>query len=110
MDSINNVQPDGAPEQDTKRVMSDMDVGEEDAIRKVEAANTPDQTAQNGVKNVEAVTLTWKKKSLACAFVWYVRSLIFPLSRHRVILNIFPILEYRRAKHQHPLSLSKTSC
>jgi hypothetical protein len=91
MDSISNAQPDGATDQDTKRVMSDMDVGEEDAIRKVEAANTPDQTAQNGVKNVEAVTLTWTKKSLACAFAWYVRSLIFLLSSHLVISNIFPI-------------------
>ncbi|KAF3041919.1 hypothetical protein E8E12_007317 [Didymella heteroderae] len=51
-----------------KRDMSTFDVDEDEAIRKVEAATTVDPTAQQGIKNVEAVTLTWTKTSLACAF------------------------------------------
>lgn len=69
MDSISAQQSD-AIGQEPKREMSSVDVDEEEAIRKVEAANTPDQAAQSGVRNVEAVTLTWTKTSLACAFVW----------------------------------------
>jgi hypothetical protein len=51
---------------------SDIDIGEDEAIRKVEGANRPDLNAQSGVQKVEAVTLAWTKTSLACAFVWYV--------------------------------------
>lgn len=69
MDSI-NAQQDDTIGQEPKREMSNVDVDEEEAIRKVEAANTPDPGAQSGVRNVEAVTLTWTKTSLACAFVW----------------------------------------
>lgn len=71
MDAISAQQND-AIGQEPKREMSAVDVDEEEAIRKVEAANTPDQAAQSGVRNVEAVTLTWSKTSLACAFVWSV--------------------------------------
>ena len=53
-----------------KREMSTFDVDEDEAIRKVEAATTVDPSAQQGIKNVEAVTLTWTKTSLACAFAW----------------------------------------
>lgn len=69
MDAIHAQQNDNIG-QEPKREMSNVDVDEEEAIRKVEAANTPDQSAQSGVRNVEAVTLTWTKTSLACAFVW----------------------------------------
>jgi hypothetical protein len=72
MDAIGSVRQNASAEQEAKRQISDMDIGEDEAIRKVEAANTPDQAAQSGVRNVEAVTLTWTKTSLACAFVWYV--------------------------------------
>jgi hypothetical protein len=72
MDAIGSVRQNASAEQEAKRQMSNLDIGEDEAIRKVEAANTPDQAAQNGVRNVEAVTLTWTKTSLACAFVWYV--------------------------------------
>jgi hypothetical protein len=70
MDSIGNAHNHDTIGQGPKREISDVDVGEEEAIRKVEAANTPDHAAQSGVRNVEAVTLTWTKTSLACAFVW----------------------------------------
>lgn len=70
MELIGNAQNDGTIGQEQKRAMSNVDVGEEEAIRKVEAANTPDHAAQSGVRNVEAVTLTWTKTSLTCAFIW----------------------------------------
>ena len=53
-----------------KRAMSALDVDEDEAIRKVEAATTVDLNAQQGIQNVEAITLTWTKTSLACAFAW----------------------------------------
>jgi hypothetical protein len=53
-----------------KRELSTFDVDEDEAIRKVKAATTVDPGAQQGIKNVEAVTLTWTKTSLACAFAW----------------------------------------
>ena len=53
-----------------KREISTIDVDDDEAIRKVEAATTVDPNAQQGVKNVEAITLTWTKTSLACAFAW----------------------------------------
>lgn len=70
MDPISTAQ--GATEisHEPKREMSTFDVDEDDAIRKVEAATTVDLNAQQGIKNVEAVTLTWTKTSLACAFAW----------------------------------------
>jgi hypothetical protein len=80
MDPIHHVQQDVSADQEAKRGMSNMDIGEEEAIHKVEAANTPNQAAQSGVRNVEAVTLTWTKTSLVCAFVWYVNN----LSKHRL--------------------------
>jgi hypothetical protein len=46
------------------------DAHEEDAVRKVTEMTGPSKDAQNGVRNVEAVTLTWTKSSLAFAFVW----------------------------------------
>lgn len=58
------IQPDQAVEVDV----------EDDAVRKVEEATTPSKDAQQGVQNVEAVTLTWTKTSLALAFAWYVSS------------------------------------
>ena len=73
MESVSQAQANYAIGEEPKRDMSAVDIDEEEAIRKVEAANTPDLGAQSGVRNVEAVTLTWTKKSLACAFVWYVR-------------------------------------
>jgi hypothetical protein len=73
MQPVSQAQASDTIGQETKRDMSAIDIDEEEAIRKVEAANTPDLSAQSGVRNVEAVTLTWTKKSLACAFVWYVR-------------------------------------
>ncbi len=53
-----------------KRELSTFDVDEDEAIRKVEAATTVDPNAQHGIMDVEAVTLTWTKTSLACAFAW----------------------------------------
>ena len=32
----------------------------------------PSEDAQRGVRDVEAVPLTWSKKTLAAVFVWYV--------------------------------------
>jgi hypothetical protein len=70
MDSIATVQPGTEPTHDKN--INEIGVDEEDAIRKVEEANMPSQSAQEGVREVEAVTLAWTKTSLACAFVWYV--------------------------------------
>jgi hypothetical protein len=70
MDSIATVQPGTEPTRDKN--IHEIDVDEEDAIRKVEEANMPSQSAQEGVREVEAVTLAWTRTSLACAFVWYV--------------------------------------
>jgi hypothetical protein len=72
MDSITISHHNAQLNQEPKRDMSTMDVGEEEAIRKVEAATTPNLDAQSGVRNVEAVTLTWTKTSLVCAFAWFV--------------------------------------
>jgi hypothetical protein len=73
MDSIAAAQPATLLAQDPEKIRTN-DVDEEDAVRKVEAATTPDHNAQKGVRNVEAVTLAWTKTSLACAFVWLVQS------------------------------------
>ena len=35
----------------------------------------PLEEAQEGVRSVEAITLTWTKQSLALAFIWYVNLL-----------------------------------
>ena len=48
------------------------DIDEDDAVRKVEEANTPSKDAQDGVRELEAVTLTWTKTSLVAAFIWQV--------------------------------------
>lgn len=80
MDSI-NTQHNATNSQDVNREMSIVDISEEEAIRKVEIATTPDNNAQSGVKEVEAVTLAWTKTSLTCAFVWYV---------HPKVLTPFP--------------------
>jgi hypothetical protein len=45
MDAIGSVRQNASAEQEAKRQMSDLDIGEDEAIRKVEAANTPDQAA-----------------------------------------------------------------
>jgi hypothetical protein len=68
--SINTAQDNTEISHEPKRDMSTFDVDEDDAIRKVEAATTVDPNAQQGIQNVEAVTLTWTKTSLACAFAW----------------------------------------
>lgn len=70
MDSIAAVQPGTEPTR--QKSIDNIDVDEEDAIRKVEEANMPSVSAQEGVREVEAVTLAWTKTSLACAFLWYV--------------------------------------
>jgi len=67
----------------------------------------PVEEAQEGVRNVEAITLTWTKQSLALAFIWYVNLLwlesiakkrqhVYALLRQRL-----PILcgEYSNAVH-----------
>lgn len=69
-DPINAAQGNTEISHEPKREMSTFDVDEEDAIRKVEAATTVDPNAQQGIKNVEAVTLTWTRASLICAFAW----------------------------------------
>jgi hypothetical protein len=71
MDPIAAVQPSNEPTKE--KTINNVDVDEEDAIRKVEEANMPSQSAQEGVREVEAVTLSWTKTSLACAFIWYVQ-------------------------------------
>jgi hypothetical protein len=53
-----------------KTERNDFDIDEDEAIRKVDEANMPSADAQQGIKHVEAVTLTWTKTSLACAFAW----------------------------------------
>ncbi|KAH8641492.1 Siderophore iron transporter [Alternaria alternata] len=70
MDSIATVQSGTEPTRE--KSIGNMSVDEEDAIRKVEEANMPSHSAQEGVREVEAVTLAWTKTSLACAFIWYV--------------------------------------
>lgn len=72
MDPIRSTQNDAEIGHEPKKERTNVDFGEDEAIRKVEAANTPDLNAQSGVQKVEAVTLAWTKTSLACAFVWYV--------------------------------------
>jgi hypothetical protein len=74
MDSIAAVQPGTEPTGEMK--VNHVDVDEEDVIRKVEEANMPSQSAQEGVREVEAVTLSWTKTSLACAFIWFVSTLL----------------------------------
>jgi hypothetical protein len=75
MDSINTASnvtelPISAGKTD-KRPASDFEMDDgDDAVRKVEEANTPSKQAQQGVQKVEAVTLTWTKTSLALAFIW----------------------------------------
>ncbi|CAN9192037.1 unnamed protein product [Alternaria alternata] len=71
MDSIAAVQPSTEPTRE--KSIGNMSVDEEDAIRKVEEANMPSHSAQEGVREVEAVTLAWTKTSLACAFIcmWF---------------------------------------
>jgi hypothetical protein len=70
MDSIATVQPGTEPTRE--KSIGNMSIDEEDAIRKVEEANLPSASAQEGVREVEAVTLAWTKTSLACAFLWFV--------------------------------------
>ncbi|CAO2652177.1 Nn.00g004600.m01.CDS01 [Neocucurbitaria sp. VM-36] len=73
MDSIAAIQPGSQPTQEPEKKSNHVDIDEEDAVRKVEEATTPSQSAQKGVRNVEAVTLSWTKTSLACAFacMWF---------------------------------------
>ena len=71
-DTFNTAQGAAEISHEPKREMSIIDVDDDEAIRKVEAATTVDPNAQQGVKNVEAITLTWTKTSLACAFAWLV--------------------------------------
>ena len=76
IDPIGTAQDNVEVSYEPKREMSTFDLDEDEAIRKVEAATTVDPNAQQGVKNVEAVTLTWTKTSLACAFAWSVLPII----------------------------------
>ena len=70
MDSIAAVQPGTEPARE--KSIGNVSLDEEDAIRKVDEANMSSRSAQEGVREVEAVTLAWTKTSLACAFLWYV--------------------------------------
>ena len=70
IDTFNTAQGAAEISHEPKREMSTIDVDDDEAIRKVEAATTVDPNAQQGVKNIEAITLTWTKTSLACAFAW----------------------------------------
>jgi hypothetical protein len=70
MDPINTAQNATEVSHEPKRELSTFDIDEDEAIRKVEAATTVDPNAQQGIRNVEAVTLAWTKTSLACAFAW----------------------------------------
>jgi hypothetical protein len=81
MDFIATAQPGTEPTR--QKSINVVDIDEEDAIRKVEEANMPSVSAQEGVREVEAVTLAWTKTSLACAFLWYVvqTSKYFPIMR-----------------------------
>lgn len=100
MNAIDPVQQNVSSDQEAKMETSDMDMGEDDALRKVEATNTPDQSVQSGVRHVEAVTLTWTKTSLASAFVWYVGPSVStidydePLHLEKIK---FPFIKYRTA-------------
>ncbi|KAF2799864.1 MFS general substrate transporter [Melanomma pulvis-pyrius CBS 109.77] len=70
MDSIAAAQPDTQISQEPKRYPNTFDaIDDDDAVRKVEEATTPSRDAQQGVRNVEAVTLTWTKTSLTLAFI-----------------------------------------
>ncbi|KAF2006050.1 MFS general substrate transporter [Amniculicola lignicola CBS 123094] len=73
MDSIapGNGQHDTQIGHEPHKVVSTFDVDEEDAVRKVEEATTPSADAQQGVRHVEAVTLTWSKSSLILAFICF---------------------------------------
>jgi hypothetical protein len=70
IDTLNMAQGAAEISHEPKRGMSPIDIDDDEAIQKVEAATTVDPNAQQGVKNVEAITLTWTKTSLACAFAW----------------------------------------
>lgn len=71
MDPISAAERDGQIHQESKKIPNTFDgIDEDDAVLKVEAATTPNANAQQGVRNVEAVTLTWTKSSLAAAFIW----------------------------------------
>lgn len=63
--SVNNAQLSDKQPQAASEAADD-----EDAVRKVEEATTPSKDAQQGVRSVEAVTLTWTKTSLVLAFIW----------------------------------------
>jgi len=71
MDPISTAESGGQIDQVSKKIPNTFDgIDEEDAVLKVEAATTPNANAQQGVRNVEAVTLTWTKGSLVAAFIW----------------------------------------
>jgi hypothetical protein len=70
MDTISTARPGTQAALDPEKTVNTFNVDEEDAVRKVEEATTPSTTAQKGIRNVEAVTLTWTKTSLTCAFIW----------------------------------------
>jgi hypothetical protein len=48
---------------------------EADELPNKDAADLPTETAQAGVQDVEAVTLTWSKPSLIAVFILYVESI-----------------------------------
>jgi hypothetical protein len=71
MDPISVAERNGQMNQESEKIPhTSNDIDEDDAVLKVEAATTPNVNAQQGVRNVEAVTLTWTKSSLAAAFIW----------------------------------------
>ena len=71
MDTIDHTHPRVESGLSPEKGQHVLELDEDDAVRKVEAATTPDSSAQKGVRNVEAVTLSWNKTSLALAFIWY---------------------------------------
>jgi hypothetical protein len=97
MSAIRNMQADTGIDIETKRDMGEIDMGNDETINKLEAATSPDQNAQNGVRNVEAITLAWTKKSLTSAFIWYV-----PYSSFTSTSPLLKIERHRRNSHSTP--------
>lgn len=69
-DSVHDVQAAAEISHEPKRSLTTFDVDEDEAIRKVNEATTPSKDVQQGIRNVEAVTLAWTRTSLICAFAW----------------------------------------
>lgn len=61
-DAINMAAP-VEPTVSKQNVTEDIEEGKPDAL-------VPAQDAQNGVQQIEAVTLTWSKQHMIAAYVW----------------------------------------